>query len=265
MKDITWCRNVHPVQPTAVRADPKTMAAVLIQADQLVVAKGGRVIFLVTEMDKCTTFFIEEVQPVAECAQPEVLVAIDKDVADIITAEAGGVIVEMRILIEFIAIGDEAYKALIFGADPEAAFFIFGEAGDKVAGDGCTAGVFSEGSELVFSAIVSVKSSSPGGNPEIAAVVFYDVGNEVVAYSAFISRVIAVDADLVAIVFVEAVAGAEPDEAAAVLQDVEDVVLGEAVNYIQVFKFETWLLCSGPATEACHQQISQELGFDLPE
>jgi hypothetical protein len=241
------------------------MAAVLVQADELVVANGGRIIFPVTEMDKCTALFIEEVQTIAVSTQPQVLTAIDKDVADIIAAEAGGVFVEMCILIEFIAVGDEAYEALIFGADPQAAFFIFGEAGDEVAGNGCAAGVFSEGSELVFSAIVSVKSSSPGGNPDIAAAVFYDVGDEVVAYGAFIRGVIAVDVDPVAIVFIETVAGAEPDEATAVLQDVEDVVLGEAVNYIQVFKFKTRLLCSGPATEACHQQVSHELSFDLPE
>ena len=216
-------------------------------------------------MEKCTALFVEEVQTIAVSAQPQVLLAIDEDVADIIAAEAGGVFVKMFVLIEFIAIGDEVQEALIFGAYPEAAFFIFDEAGDVVAGNGRAAGVFFEGNELVFSAIVSIQPSSPGGNPDKAVVVFYDVGDEVVAYGAFICRVIAIDADLVAIVFVEPVAGAEPDEATAILQDVEDIVLGKAVNYIQVFKFKTGVLCSGRATKACHQQGSQELNFDLPE
>lgn len=256
---------VHPVQPPAIRADPETLAAVLVQADQLVVAKGGRIIFAVTEMNKCAALFIEEVQSIAVSAQPQVLTAVDKHITDIIAAKACGIFVEMCELIEFVAIGDEAYEALIFGAYPNATFFIFNEAGDEVAGNGCAAGVLFEGSELVFSAIVSIKPSSPGRNPDIAAVVFYDVGDKVVADGSFIRRVVAIDADLVAIIFVETVTGAEPDETTAVLQDVEDIVLGEAVNYIQVLEFKTRLLCSSQATERCYQQGCQEPGFKLPE
>src|SRR4051794_32018681 len=103
---------------------------------------------------------------------------------------------------------------------------IFDDAGNDIAGKGAGACIFPEGGELVGSAVITVQTSSACGYPDIPFMVFDDVGDEIIADAAFVLWVIAIDDDTVSIVFVEAVTGAEPNEAAAVLEDVEDIVLG---------------------------------------
>lgn len=88
--------------------------------------------------------------------------------------------------------------------------------------------------------------------------VFYDVRDEVIADAAFIPGIIAIDADLVSVVFVESVAGAEPYKTPAVLEDVENIVLGETVIYVQMLEFKPWLLCDSKVACGYYQQGRQK-------
>lgn len=168
----------------------------------------------------------------------------------------------MGVLIASEAVGQEVEDALVFGADPEIAFVVLCKAGDDVTGDGGGACVLSIRGELVCGEVIAVESSSPCGDPDIATVIFYNIGDKVVADAVFVPWVIAIDDDLIAVVFVEAVAGAEPYETAAVLEDVEDIVLGEAVVYFQVFEFKTRLLCGSKMACGYYQQGRQKGRFD---
>jgi len=255
-------RVIHSVQPSAVCAEPQAMAAVFVYVEQFVVAEGGWVVLAVGEMDKGSGLFVEQVQAVAVGAQPDILFAVDEYIADVVAAEAGGVSVAVGVLIAPVAIGQEVDDALVFGTDPEVAGIVFGQAGDDVTGEAGGAGVFSEGGELIRGAVVAVKSSATGADPDIAVVVFYDVGDKVVAEAAFVPRFVAVDGDLVTVVPVEAVAGAEPYEAATILEDVEHIVLGETVIDVQMFEFKSRQLCRGGTAQADRQQGRQKHGFN---
>lgn len=94
------------------------MTAVLVQADQLIVADGGGIIFFVREMDKGAGLFIQQIQSIAVCSQPEIFFAVDIYVADIVATQAGGVVIVVVVVIELIAVGEEVDGALVLGADP---------------------------------------------------------------------------------------------------------------------------------------------------
>src|SRR6187402_239540 len=105
---------------------------------------------------------------------------------------------------------------------------VFRNAADDVAGEGGGACVFTEGGKLVGGFIIAIEAAATGGYPYISFMILYDIGDEVVADAAFVLWVVAIDDNAVAVVFVEPVAGAKPDKTAAVLENVEDIVLGEA-------------------------------------
>lgn len=262
MEAAAGARVIHSVQSSAVCAEPETVAAVLVDGEQLVLAQRGRVLLPVREMNEGACLFIQQVQTVAVGAQPEVFFAVDEDVADIVAAETGGITVTMCVLAAAVAVRLEVDDALIFRAYPEIAGIVFRQAGDDIAGDRGGAGIFSKSGELIGGAIVPVQTSSPGADPDIAAMIFDNVGDEIIADAAFDPGVVAIDGDLVTVVSVEAVAGAEPYESAAVLEDVEDIVLREAVIYVQVFEFEAGLLGGGKMTCTYSQQERQYGGFD---
>ncbi len=87
--------------------------------------------------------------------------------------------------------------------------------------------------------------------------IFDDVGDEIIADAAFVLWIIAVDDDTVTVVLVEAVAGAKPEEAPAVLEDVEDIVLRQTGINVQVLEFQTRLLSRAVVTQEGRQQTCQ--------
>ena len=86
---------------------------------------------------------------------------------------------------------------------------------------GVTNTPFRPGVELVHAGIRS--------RPQVALVVLHQVPNEVVAETSRVIRAVLVDDERIAVIPIEAVSGPEPDEPPAILQDVDDVVLRQAV------------------------------------
>jgi hypothetical protein len=238
------------------------MTTVLEQTDELVVTEGVRIILMVEVAGEGFCLFIEEVQSVAISGYPEILLAVDVDITDVISTETGGIARLMMVVIEPSAVRLEVNDSLVFGAHPDITGRIFCQAGDEVTGDGGAARIFSECQELVLCPVVPVEPSSTCSYPYITTAVFNDVGDEVITETAFVPEVVAIDIDLVAVIFVETVPGTEPYEPPAVLEDTKDIVLGEACIDVQVFELKAWLLCSGGTTQQYCQRGSQELSFD---
>ena len=69
-----------------------------------------------------------------------------------------------------------------------------------------------------------------GGNPQVAVIVFQEISDEIVAQAPGIVHVVLVDDEGVTVIAVEAVAGGEPHETPAILQEVDHSVLGESIG-----------------------------------
>jgi hypothetical protein len=188
--------------------------------------------------------------------------AVDIHGTDIVAAEAGRVVVRVVVMIEAVAVRYEVDNSLVFRADPDIASCILCQPGDEIAGYGMIAAVFPEHLELILCPVISVEASTPGSNPDIAFVIFYDVGDKIVAETAFIAGVIAIDGDLIAVVFVESVAGAKPHETAAVLEDGKDIVLRETRIDIQMFELQAGLLCCSHTTQEYRKRHGKSFSFD---
>lgn len=154
-------------------------------------------------------------------------------------------------------VGLEVDESLVFGSDVEIVEAVFGEGGDEVAGE--FRGLAFVGDEAVFFPVVAVESSASGAYPDLPLSVFGDVGDEVIGDAEGVAGVVAVDGDLVAIVFVESVAGTEPHEATAVLQDAEDIILREPGVDIQMLELQIWLLCQCSDALVQQKQKNQQV------
>jgi len=264
VKDAAGTGVVHPVKSSSIRTDPETVTAVLEETDQLVVTDRGWILFMVDESGKGFCIFIKEVQAIAISAYPKILTAVDIHRADIVAAEAGRVVVRVMVMIVAVAVRYEIDDTLVFRADPDIAGSILCQPGDEIAGYGIFAAILSEHLELILFPVISVEPSTAGSYPDIALAVFYDVGNKIIAETAFVAGIVAIDRDLIAIVFVETVPGAKPHKTAAVLEDGKDIVLRETCIDIQMFEPKTRprLLCDSQATQEYRQGHGKGFSFD---
>jgi len=117
----------------------------------------------------------------------------------------------------------EDVDAAAIGADPDLAAVVFDDGVDEF-GEGIGGIVY----ETIFCTVITVDAAAPGGDPEVSFPVFGECRYKVVAEAFGVAGVVLEDGEFVAIVAVEAVAGAEPHEAAAILEDAGDIALGKA-------------------------------------
>jgi len=238
------------------------VTAVLEETDELVVTDRGWVFLTVDKSGKGLCLFIKEVQTIAISAYPKILTAVYIHRTDIVAAEAGRIFVRVMVMVEAVAVGNEINDPLVFRAYPDIAGSILRQPGDEIAGYGIVAAVLPEHLELILCPVVSVETSAPGSYPDIAFMIFYDVGNKIVAETAFAAGIVAIDRDLIAVVFVESVAGAKPHETPAVLEDGKDIVLRESCIDIQVFELKTGLLCCSCTTQEYRKRHGNSFSFD---
>ncbi|HQG45878.1 MAG TPA: hypothetical protein PLG50_09475 [bacterium] len=87
-----------------------------------------------------------------------------------------------------------------------------------------------------------------GGDPETVLAVFKYAGNGIAVDRGRIERMVIPVQNLLAIVAVETVDGANPEIAEVILIDAGDVVAGEAVRGGQTLEAEGAILCKGGYT-----------------
>jgi hypothetical protein len=170
----------------------------------------------------------------------------------------------MMVMITAVAVRQEVDDSLVFRAYPDIARRILCQPGDEIAGYGVAAAILPEYLELILCPVISVEASAPGSYPDIAFMVFDDVGNKIIAETAFIAGIVAIDCDLIAVVFVEPVPGAKPHKTPAVLEDGKDIVLRESCIDIQMFELKTGslLLCGSSATQEYRKRHGKGFSFD---
>src|SRR5262249_48653201 len=108
------------------------------------------------------------------------------------------------------------------GADPDIALRVLQQIIDKGIGEGAI-----DKEELFLFAIIAVDSPTPGAYPDVPVAVFEEGGDKIIADGVFVVFEVPEYREVVAIVFVEAVAGTQPHKTPAVLQDAGDVGLGQ--------------------------------------
>ena len=129
-------------------------------------------------------------------------------------------------------------QSAICGCEPEIAATVAGEAPHRIAAK--TVGVpgivkvpgstFGGGVEFVYARINS--------EPQSTTIVFHQIADEVGAQASGIVRVVLVRDEGVSIIAIEAITGAEPHEAAVILQNGNDIIHREAIGRGEVSKLK---------------------------
>jgi hypothetical protein len=108
--------------------------------------------------------------------------------------------------------------------------------------------VFEDGigdGELLFIPVVAIDSPTPCAGPDIAVPVLDERGDEIVGEGTFIAFDVFVNGEIIAVVFIETVAGTQPHEPPAVLQDAGDVGLGKTGFRTDMLQLQPFDLAEG--------------------
>ncbi len=161
---------------------------------------------------------------------PRQLLLILEDHAGVIAAEAVGVIGIVGVVSEAAGLAVEQVEPAAHRGDPQATARVLEDVGDQVVAEAIRAiGVMAIANEDAGARVVAVETAAPGADPELALGVFKEAEDRIVAEGRRIFGVIFEYGEAVAIVAVQAVLGADPQEAAFILQETQHRVLGEAV------------------------------------
>jgi hypothetical protein len=136
----------------------------------------------------------------------------------------------------------EAIEAAAGRSDPKAAVVVFEERGYAVVTEAIAIliAVF-VANKMIGSGVQAVEAVC-SAYPELVVTVFADAADIAVAETVAIRLIVAVDDHVVAVVAVESIAGADPDEAAAVLKNGFDGAVGEALFAGEVGEIQFWRL-----------------------
>ena len=102
-----------------------------------------------------------------------------------------------------------------------------------------------------------------GANPKYVVGIFHDAADIVITDAIAIPHIIAVDRDLVAVVPVEAIAGAQPDKSSLVLEDGFNGAVGQSLLAGNMLEPEFGALGESPLDAAAAKEQEQEEVFEI--
>ena len=206
-------RLSQQVEASALRGDPEEVILVFIDPGDIVSGEGVGVRGVVAEgMEDAPMGGFANIEAAVDGAEPDAVLIIFDDGLDVVVAKAGGVAGIVGIVMYCAGLWIEYVYAPAVRSDPDIPLVVLHDVVDEFC-----KGVGRIVYEPVFQAIVPADAAAPGGDPEVAILVFGDRGDEIVANAFAVAGGVLVDGEFVAVVSIEAIAGAKPHKAAAVL------------------------------------------------
>jgi hypothetical protein len=210
--------GIEPAEAASVRGDPDPPAGVPGQAPDVVMDEAARLRGIVPIVDEpppvrrlAAPPRPQEIDAGVARADPQPPVAIREKGRDRIAAQAAGIVGRVCVPAELARRGITLEEALAFGADPEDAGAILDDARHALVNGG-------NGRERLG---LAIHDHEPvvRAHPEPPRAVFVESGHHAVGKAAGIARVVPVDDEGVAVVAVEALLRAEPEETNTILED----------------------------------------------
>ena len=243
------------MQSAAVSTDPDATVRILFDGANAVLAQRAGVALQVCERKGIAVARVEPRQAVVAAGPEEAAGVLHQH----INVVGPAVIALLEpVVAERSGSGIEPAQACAAGTRPDEAVLVDEHAPHRVAADtGGVLWIMAPGPERLGLAIVANEPAAARSEPEVAGVVFGNVEYEVVAERIGIAALAFEMSELVAVVAVQAIFGANPDVTRRILPDGQHRALRQAVIERQVIETHRVTAAGGMCRCGKHQRKQQ--------